>query len=236
MLDIRCLCPKRSVLRAKERFVMAEIGCRWGTWGTRAIAMLRHARPEIAGNVAQGDVLLVEARDDHCRGAQTVLEANNMTGEATLLCEPATNKNIRAWAVDKPHIDLLDIDIQGFEAELVPELMDLLNEKAFRLIIGTHSVEIHKQLVELLTRHRWHFIANIPRNPDPYGISNYVRAVKERVSPAMQWPKQPPHFGNWKELLKIEPKQWHAEGGKGPGKEFVDSPYDSPIEQPSIGA
>ena len=198
----------QSVLRAKERFVMAELGCRWGTWGTRSLAMLRHARPEIAANVVPGDVLLVESRADHCRGVETVLEANNMTGDATLLCEPATNKNIRAWAADKPHIDLLDIDIQGYEAELVPaELIDLFNEKTFRLIIGTHSGDIHEQLVELLTRHRWHFIANIPTQPASFGITNYVRAVPQRRNPKMQWPKKPPYWANWKELLELKPKQ-----------------------------
>jgi len=113
----------QSVLRARGTYVVAELGCRWGTWGTRSIAMLRHARPDIIDYT----MYLAEADKQNCIGTQKVLKANNMS--ATLVCDYATHDNFRAWSRTVGHIDLIDMDIQGAEDLMVSKLMDVFNEK-----------------------------------------------------------------------------------------------------------
>eukprot|EP00965_Chrysotila_dentata_P244166 6205808-Pleurochrysis_carterae.AAC.4 len=56
-----------SVLRASatQPFVMAELGARWGTWGSRAIAFLKQRRPELSYKLE-----LVEAFPNNCRGVE----------------------------------------------------------------------------------------------------------------------------------------------------------------------
>jgi FkbM family methyltransferase len=51
-------------------------------------------------------------------------------------------------------IDLIDADLQGAETELIPA-MDLLNERARLVHIGTHSVEIEAALREAFGAQGW---------------------------------------------------------------------------------
>jgi hypothetical protein len=213
----------QSVLRARKRFVVAELGCRWGTWGTRSIAMLRHAKPSL-----DYDMLLVEAFAGNCNGAREVLRINQMN--ATLLCEYAAEPNVREWAKEVPHIDLIDMDIQLAEAKLVPALMDLFNEKVYRLIIGTHSDAVHAQLVALFQKENWIFIANIERIANQEPLKKYLR-TSGKTDHKWDWPVSHPDYGNWTRLLAAHrtPPAWHDVGGKGPvanadGEIIVDNP------------
>ena len=54
-----------------------------------------------------------------------------------------------------PHVDLMDIDIQGGEATVIEPAMDLLNAKVKRLHIGTHGDGIHAGLWDLFFEHEW---------------------------------------------------------------------------------
>ncbi|WP_046657914.1 FkbM family methyltransferase [Lysobacter capsici] len=52
-------------------------------------------------------------------------------------------------------INLLHIDIQGGEADLVQECIELLNEKVAYMLIGTHSKQIEGRLYETLLAAGW---------------------------------------------------------------------------------
>ena len=56
---------------------------------------------------------------------------------------------------DRPRIDLLHVDIQGGEAELVRECLELLGRKVAYTVIGTHSRPIEGQLFELFLGAGW---------------------------------------------------------------------------------
>jgi hypothetical protein len=67
-----------------------------------------------------------------------------------------------------PVIDLLDLDIQGLEAEVVSSSVDLIAQRVKRLHIGTHSREIEDTLRKLMTTAGWHV-----RFDYPCASSNY---------------------------------------------------------------
>jgi FkbM family methyltransferase len=56
---------------------------------------------------------------------------------------------------DNSTVDLVHMDIQGGEAMLVEECIDLLTERVHYLVIGTHSRSIEGQLFDVLLRARW---------------------------------------------------------------------------------
>lgn len=56
---------------------------------------------------------------------------------------------------DRPRIDLLHMDIQGGEADLVRDCLDLLGEKVAYLVIGTHSRPVEGRLFETLLGAGW---------------------------------------------------------------------------------
>jgi FkbM family methyltransferase len=55
----------------------------------------------------------------------------------------------------EPVWDLIHIDVQGQEVALVNSCLDLLNERARWMIVGTHSRKIDGDLIEILTRAGW---------------------------------------------------------------------------------
>ena len=54
-----------------------------------------------------------------------------------------------------PVIDLLEFDIQGMEAEIVPSSIELIGRCVKRIHIGTHSREIEDTLRRLMTVAGW---------------------------------------------------------------------------------
>lgn len=59
-------------------------------------------------------------------------------------------------------IDIMHIDIQGSEAELVPQVMDFLNTQVRSMFIGTHSRKIEGDLMELLYQQGWQLLREKP--------------------------------------------------------------------------
>lgn len=55
----------------------------------------------------------------------------------------------------RSRIDLLHVDIQGGEADLVADAIDLLFDKVAYLVIGTHSRQIEGRLFDILLERGW---------------------------------------------------------------------------------
>lgn len=224
----------QSVLRARGKFVVAELGARWGTWGARSLALLRHARPEL-----DHEMLAVESYPVSCRAIERVLAVNNLTG--TVLCELATPQKMLAWSNGVDHIDLVDFDIQGGEHSLIPEIMGMLNSKVYRVIIGTHAAGavsnamVHGELRDLFGKeHGWLPIADIPPQLNMGTIRRHLR-TGGRLDPRNVWHQnhnetdEYKKFGRWEALLEATPRAWHDVGGKGPvanvdGELIFDNP------------
>lgn len=52
-------------------------------------------------------------------------------------------------------VDLIHFDIQGAEAEVIPQSLATLNEKVRFLVVGTHSRSIEGKLIDLLMGNGW---------------------------------------------------------------------------------
>lgn len=157
-----------SVLRAKGHFVVVELGARWGTWGSRAVAFLKHV------NAMPYKILFVESLPLHCAGLKDVMSYNDIKYE--LKCEYANAELFAKWAPSVSHIDLLDVDIQGAEIDLfrdasVKKLVDL---KVKRLIVGTHNPAIHEAMRKLFEG--WIVQIDTPYSRNTKCVKDYLRS------------------------------------------------------------
>ncbi|CAE7212175.1 unnamed protein product [Symbiodinium microadriaticum] len=123
----------QSALRARTSFNIMELGARWAPWATRAIALLRLRNP------LPYQLLAVEPGRVECAGAHRVLKLNGMHGR--VLCTKADAALFLRLVSSIDHLDLLHIDIQGDEQHLLkhPEVLDVLDRKVYRIILGTHA-------------------------------------------------------------------------------------------------
>ena len=160
----------QSVLRSRssQPYNVAELGARWGTWGSRAVAFLRAHRPQATYNL-----YFAESNQQYCGGIREVGRLNNMSFQ--LDCKRAGADDIRAWSDLLSHIDLIDMDIQGGERALIPALMDLLDAKVYRVIIGTHSHSIHRNLTTTFRERGWIPIWDVAHQHSTPCVLKYVR-------------------------------------------------------------
>ena len=77
-----------------------------------------------------------------------------LLGKVEWICDEARAGELEVWMDNEPHVDLVDLDIQGAERELVPRLLPTLERKVYRLLIGTHHRAAHAQLLRLLRDER----------------------------------------------------------------------------------
>ncbi|OLQ09480.1 hypothetical protein AK812_SmicGene6916 [Symbiodinium microadriaticum] len=148
----------QAILRARGSYVMAELGARWGTWGARAAAALALLNP-------MPYVLhFVESDPTYCRELSNVMALNRFS--YSLDCDKASHEGLAKWILSQDHVDLLDLDVQGAEKDLMsdPALLEAIASKVYRLVIGTHSPEIHAEIVARFGS--WIVIYNMPYAPD----------------------------------------------------------------------
>lgn len=160
----------QSILRSKpdDPYVFAELGARWGTWGFRSAAFLRSIRP-----IQEYSLYFVEPVPESCDAIKTVGKLNGFS--FSLDCSYASFDTFSKWADSVNHIDVIDIDIQSFETQFIPEVMSILNDKAYRVILGTHDEKIHPQMLQLFEANNWIVVNNSPFSGDVYCVSRYVR-------------------------------------------------------------
>ena len=108
-------------------------------------------------------------------------------------CKPATGKDLVAFADTVTHIDLIDMDIQGAELSVVQDSLATLNAKVYRLIIGTHSAEIHTQIRAIFKD--WIVINDVPIS------SNLCVGVLYEILRG-KYENNNPHRFNWKVILE----------------------------------
>jgi FkbM family methyltransferase len=85
-------------------------------------------------------------------------------------------------------VDLIDIDIQGAEADVLAAGADTLDAKVKRVHIGTHSVENEQQLRELFQRLGWRKLNDFPTmgtHETRWGPISFEDGVQTWVNPAL---------------------------------------------------
>lgn len=99
---------------------------------------------------------------------------------------------------DYDFIDLIDMDIQGAEADAVEECVELLNTRVRRMHIGTHSREIEVRLRKVLLDNGWILIRDLQclgSTDTPFGAVECGDGVQSWFNPRFppkNWRKQLP--------------------------------------------
>ncbi len=86
-------------------------------------------------------------------------------------------------------VDLIDMDIQGAEADVVEEELTPLKEKVKRLFIGTHSEQIERRLRESLGGSCWVCERDYhcgQENDTPYGQLHFQDGVQTWLNPSLE--------------------------------------------------
>lgn len=185
-----------SVLRARRSFVIVELGARWGTWGARAVAMLRTANP------MPHMAFFAESSRRHCLGVHAVMRKNAVNH--TLACDVVTPGMLLGWMASVDHVDVVDMDIQGYEDVLLQDskVRRALYDKAHRLIIASHSPEIHDHIRSGFAE--WTVIDDVPFSED------LACTLLTRGGPDVAWPN-----GQHGTPLRHEEYDWEGARKKG---------------------
>ncbi len=88
-----------------------------------------------------------------------------------------------------PHVDLMDIDIQGAEDTAIHPAMDLLNSRVRRVHIGTHGADIHSGLWDLFFEHEWVCEFDYPpfnKNSTPWGDFETTDGILHLYNPRLK--------------------------------------------------
>jgi hypothetical protein len=187
--------PPGAIFRA------CEMGARWGTWGARAAAFARALRPDLSM-----DLLFFEPDALFADGLEAVMAINGIArapadgglaapdaaapAQYTYRLERgfATAAAFNAWAARRNggRVDLVNMDIQKGEDDLIPELRDVLASSVLRLVVGTHSPEIHARVVahfEQPSPARWQLLRAMPYTSNEGCLAHTLyTALEKRAS------------------------------------------------------
>lgn len=89
-------------------------------------------------------------------------------------------------------VDLIDMDLQGAEADVVDESIEMLNARVRRLHIGTHGHEIEDRLRVTLAANGWIKLRDLPCHTETetiYGPVHCVDGVQSWFNPRFPPPK-----------------------------------------------
>ena len=87
---------------------------------------------------------------------------------------------------DEPHIDLLDLDIQGLELEVLTAAAQLVDRRVRRVHVGTHSRDIEEGLRRLFRELDWRCVNDYPCQSitqTPYGEISFQDGVQTWIHP-----------------------------------------------------
>lgn len=135
-----------SVLHASDKFIMIDLGARWGTWAARALSFLAKVNP------MPYNVTLVERDAENCKGAEVVAQENSFKWD--VLHGSAEASSFLQWISDKPYVTLVESDCQRAEISIFANrnVFEAVQDKVHRLIIATHNPYIHQSLRQIYSK------------------------------------------------------------------------------------
>lgn len=195
-----------SVILAKNSYTMIELGAGWGRWMSRAFMALKQIHPEMPCSL-----IGVEAEPTHFKWMVEHCAYNKMTGINLINAAVDVEDGEVGFYTGKPSewygqciggetkvkaislksildkldlIDIIDLDVQNFEYKILSSVEDQL-EKVKKIHIGTHSVEVEKDLREMFTRLGWKCVNDyslFTEHSTEYGVSKFNDGVQTWVN------------------------------------------------------
>jgi FkbM family methyltransferase len=198
-----------TVLSAKDRFVMLELGAGFGRWTARAEAACRQ-------HGLTGQFVAVEAEPTHFEWLRQNLTENCVDLVNCRLVQAAvTSKDGKVpyhvgdpvfWgqsiggtteiaAVSLPTlllpldlVDLIDMDVQGAELEILAASIEPLTQKVRRVHVETHNQLLHAEILKLFRRMGWKprflYEGNIA-DETPWGRINFQGGTQSWLNPRL---------------------------------------------------
>lgn len=202
-----------SVQAANEIYTFMELGAGYGRWSVRAAFaaglertrlvaveaepthyqwMLQHCRDNGLGIAPCIIPTLVEAAISDTPGECLFLTGRPAEWYGQRIATLNEEGCFRVLAVTlpellRPHqlVDLIDVDIQGQEYLVIRAGLDELNAKVKRLHIATHSVEIERDLRDLLLVQLWEPVWDYEcgkTQETPFGPIEFLDGVQSWVN------------------------------------------------------
>ena len=204
-----------SVAQAQGHFTMLELGAGWGRWVANAAIALRQfsglphtfvaveAEPSHFQSITQhladnainpdGFQLIEAAVTDH--DGEVLFQVGkhhwgdnyDWHGQSIIGGDHAV-KSVSLATLLRPFstVDLIDLDIQGAELSVLLAAADVINEKAKKIHIGTHSRRIEHGLRSLFSRLGWRSVYDFPclsQTDTPWGSLAFLDGVQTWLNP-----------------------------------------------------
>lgn len=201
-----------SVIMAKEKFTMIELGAGWGRWISRAHAAMKQVHPEMDAyyigveaepthykwmcdhcsyNRMMDQALLIESAVSDAdgdikfhTGKPAEWYGQCIGGEATVRCM-SLETILRDCLKYCDSIDLMDLDVQNYEFIILNSAKELL-QKVKKIHIGTHSTEVEKDLRNMFRPMGWKCVNDFSlftRHATKYGSADFNDGIQTWVSP-----------------------------------------------------
>jgi hypothetical protein len=183
-------------LAEQDEFVVIEMGARWGPWGTRALSMLRLTQPH-----RKYAALYFEMEQLSCAALEEIHKLNKFVNY-TVVCSPADKTFTEKWAEPFKYIDLLDIDIQGAEVTLVPQLLPWILKKVKRIVLGTHFPNDLSIVEGWFPSNVWKRLASTPAQGTNKDMENRPIPITALQSRALKSPYGPIVSGDGEFILE----------------------------------
>lgn len=123
---------------------MFELGAYWGHYSM----WLKHKHPSAR-------VVLVEPREQNLSAGMSNFQLNGFQGEFinAAISKGAVSVDGMMDKMQIPHLQVLHADIQGYEVEMLEGCANALTGALVDyMVISTHSQELHKSVIEILTQ------------------------------------------------------------------------------------
>src|SRR5690348_8988082 len=119
-------------------------------------------------------------------GAEAIFDKSNGPGRTPQLSDTFEEVPCVTIETAVKHLDQVDVmhfDIQGVEADVIEQSVDVLDHKVRRIVVGTHGRDIEQRLLKFLDSRAWSTRSTtlfIPANAARHHVSTRRRAGLEK--------------------------------------------------------
>jgi FkbM family methyltransferase len=123
------------------------------------------------------------------RGSRSLLRRRRAEPSAGRAVESVRAVSVRTVLAKLDHVDLLDIDIQGAEADALEPAAKMLNTSVKRVYVGTHDRASEERLRRLFLGLGWASVYDFPgggTSETPWGRIMFEDGVQLWLNPTLQ--------------------------------------------------